>query len=369
VRGYRVASGTQDFSVAYEVNPAGFEWLNPSQLRNVRPGQPTQLRWIWPGPATAGRLEYRPVGRSAWRTIAAAADLSQHTYTWAAPDTTTLAQVRCVVGGQEYVSDTVILARPLALRIGYVCPDEALLTWATTPGATQYRVYRLGATAPAFFQATPDTLLRVLAAQNAGQYFAVAPVLGGRLAERSPTANLAESGVGCYISSFLPVPDVTDTVRLRLVLGSLYRLRSVQLQRLGSAGFETIQTLSPVASLSILFTDLNAQPGANQYRIMGQDVAGRTFYSTTETVQLVRRNELLVYPVPVVAGQDLLVAGVPGVAFSLALYDTLGRLLRTSTGTAAINLFSTEGLRPGVYLLRATPAAGGAPLTRRVVVQ
>ena len=369
VRGYRVASGSQDFSVAYEVNTTGFEWLNPSQLRNVRPGQATQLRWIWSGAATNGRLEYRPVGRKAWRTIAAAADLSQHTYTWAAPDTTTLAQLRCVVGGQEYVSDTVILARPLALRIGYVCPDEALLTWAITPGATQYRVYRLGATAPAFFQATPDTLLRVLATQNAGQYFAVAPVLGGRLAERSPTANLAESGVGCYISSFLPVPDVTDTVRLRLTLGSLYRLRSVQLQRLGPAGFETIQTLSPVTSLSILFTDLNAQPGANQYRIVGEDVAGRIFYSTTETVQLVRRNELLVYPVPVVAGQDLLVAGEPGVAFSLSLYDALGRLLRTSTGTAAINIFPTDGLRPGVYLLRATPATGGTPLTRRVVVE
>jgi hypothetical protein len=369
VRGYRVASGTQDFSVAYEVNTTGFEWLNPSQLRNVRPGQATQLRWIWPGAATNGRLEYRPVGRSAWRTIAAAADLSQHIYTWTAPDTTTLAQLRCVVGGQEYVSDTVVLARPLAVRIGYVCPDEALLTWATTPGATQYRVYKLGATYLEAFQATPDTLLRVLATQNAGQYFAVAPVLGGRLAERGPTANLAESGVGCYISSFLPVPDVTDTVRLRLTLGSLYRLRSVQLQRLGPAGFETIQTLSPVTSLSILFTDLNAQPGANQYRIVGQDVAGRTFYSTTETVQLVRRNELLVYPVPVVAGQDLLVAGEPGVAFNLALYDALGRLLRTSTGTAAINTFPTDGLRPGVYLLRATPATGGAPLTRRVVVE
>jgi len=86
-------------------------------------------------------------------------------------------------------------------------------------------------------------------------------------------------------------------------------------------------------------------------------------------VQLVRRNELLVYPVPVVAGQDLLVAGEPGVVFELALYDALGRRLRVSAGTAAINYFSTEGLRPGVYLLRATPATGGAPLTRRVVVE
>jgi hypothetical protein len=369
VRGYRVANGSQSFSVVYEVNTTGFEWLNPSQLRNVRPGQATQLRWIWPGPAATGQLAYRPVGRTAWRTIAAAADLSQPTYSWTAPDTTTLAQLRCVVGGQEYLSDTVVIARPPTLRIGYVCPDESLLTWAATPGAVQYRVYKLGATFLEPFQATPDTLLRVLATQNAGSYFAVAPVLGGRLAERGPTANLAEAGVGCYVSSFLAVPAVTDTVRLRLTLGTLYRLRAVQLQRLGPNGFETIQTINPVLSVSTLFTDLNAQPGANQYRIVGQDADGRTFYSTTETVQLVRRNELLVFPVPVAAGQDLQVAGAPNVAFSFSLYDALGRLLRTSEGTAAINYISTEGLRPGMYLLRATPATGGAPLTRRVVVE
>jgi hypothetical protein len=369
VRGYRVASGNQDFSVAYEVNATGFEWLNPSQLRNVRPGQATHLRWIWPGAATAGQLAYRPVGRAGWRTIAAAADLSQHTYSWTAPDTTTLAQLRCVVGGQEYVSDTVVIARPPSLRIGYVCADESLLTWPATPGATQYRVYKLGATALEAFQATSDTLLRVLTTQNAGQYFAVAPVLGGRLAERSATANLAEAGVGCYVSSFLPVPAITDTVRLRLTLGTLYRLHAVQLQRLGPNGFETIQTISPVSSRSILFTDLNARPGANQYRIAGQDADGRTFYSTTETVQLVRQGELLVYPVPVPAGQDLLVAGAPGVAFELALYDALGRLVRISEGAAAVNYFSTEGLRPGVYVLRATPATGGTAFTRRAVVE
>lgn len=370
VRGYRVASGSQDFSVAYEVNTAGFEWLSPSQLRNVRPSQATQLRWIWPGPATAtGQLAYRPVGRTSWRTIASAADLSQHVYSWTAPDTTTLAQLRCVVGGQEYVSDTLVIARPPSLRIGYVCADESLLTWPATPGATQYRVSKLGATALEAFQATPDTLLRVLSTQNAGQYFAVAPVLGGRLAERSATANLAEAGVGCYVSSFLPVPAITDTVRLRLTLGTLYRLRAVQLQRLGPNGFETIQTISPVTSLSILFIDLNARPGASQYRIAGQDADSRTFYSTTETVQLVRQGELLVYPVPVPAGQDLLVAGAPGVAFELALYDALGRRVRVGEGSAAVNYLSTEGLRPGVYVLRATPAAGGAGLTRRVVVE
>ena len=369
VRGYRVPSGPQAFSLAYEVAGPGLEWLTPSTVRNVRPAQTTLLRWQWAGPAALGRLEYRPVGRAAWRTVATQVDLAQRTYAWSAPDTTTLAQVRFVVGGQAYSSDTFALARPLPVRVGYVCPDETLLSWPAAPGATQYQVYRLGATAPEPFQLTADTTLLIAAARQAGQYFAVAPVLGGKTAERGATINLAEAGVGCYIQSFLAQLPVTDTVRLTLALGSLYRLRSVQLQRLEASGFVTIQTLNPVTQQRIVFTDLGAAPGLNQYRVLGQDDAGRTFYSATEAVQLVRRNELLVFPVPATSGQDLQVAGEPNVPLRLRLYDTLGRLLREATGEGSLNIFPTSGLRPGVYLLRATPTTGGGTtLTRRIIL-
>jgi hypothetical protein len=369
VRGYRAPSGPQGFSLAYEIAMPGLEWLTPSTVRNVRPAQTTLLRWTWAGPATLGRLEYRPAGQTAWRTVAAQVDLAQRTYAWSAPDTTTLAQLRYVVGSQTYTSDTFALARPLAVRVGYVCSDETLLSWPATPGGAQYQVYRLGTTAPEPFKLTADTMLLVATSQQAGHYFAVAPLLRGRAAERGPTINLAEAGVGCYIQSFLPQQPVADTARLVLSLGSLYGLRAVQLQRLGPDGFVTIQTISPVTQARTLFTDLGAAPGLNQYRILGQDAAGRTFYSATEAVQLVRRNELLVFPVPATSGQDLQVAGEPGVPLHLRLYDTLGRLLRETTAEGALNPFPTNGLRPGVYLLRATPATGGgATLTRRVVL-
>ena len=369
VRGYAVPSGPQAFSLAYEAVAPGFEWLVPSTIRNVRPAQPTLLRWNYAGPATTARLEYRPVGRAAWRTIAASLDPAQRTFAWAAPDTTTLAQVRCVLGSQSYVSDTFALARPQPVRVGYVCSDATLLSWPATPGATQYQVYRLGATRLEPFQLVADTLLALTPAQSAGLYFAVAPVLGGKLAERGPTNNIAEAGVRCYVRSFLPRFPIADSAQLLLTLGTLYELRSVQLQRLGSAGFQTIQTLSPVVQASIPFTDSGATLGLNQYRVVGQTTTGRSFISDTVTVQLVRRGELLVFPIPAVIGQELQVAGEPGVALQLELYDALGRLARTSLVEGALNSFATEGLRPGVYLLRATPTTGGGPArTRRVVL-
>jgi hypothetical protein len=368
VRGNQVPSGPQAFSVAYEVATSDFEWLTPTANRNVRPGQATQLRWSWAGPAQPARIEYRPLGRGGWRSVAAAVDLTQHTFTWTAPDTTTLAQLRCVVAGNAYVSDTLVLAHPLPLRVGYNCDAEALITWPATPGATQYQVYRLGATAPEPYRLIADTLLVLAPPLAAGPYYAVAPVLGGQLGERGPTSNLTEpGGVGCYIRSFVPQQPVADTARLVLALGSLYHLQAVQLQRLGPTGFHSIQTISPVTQLNMVLTDLTATPGLNQYRIQGQDIAGRIFYSNTEAVQLVRRNELLVFPVPVAAGEMLLVAGQPGQPLHMQLYDPLGRLVREATGTGALNELPTAGLLPGTYLLRAQPEAGPT-VVRRVVV-
>lgn len=369
VRGYQVPSGPQAFSVAYEVASPEFEWLAPAATRNVRPGQATQLRWNWAGSAQPARIEYRSLGRGGWRPVAPAIDLTQHTLTWTAPDTTTLAQLRCVVaGGKTYLSDTLVVARPLPLHVGYNCDTEALITWPATPGATQYQVYRLGATAPEPYRLVADTLLVLTPPLAAGPYYAVAPVLGGRLAERGATNNLAQvGGVGCYIQSFLPQQPVADTARLVLALGSLYRLQTIQLQRLEAAGFQTIQTLNPVARLRTVFTDLTAALGLNQYRIQGLDAAGRAFYSEIETVQLVRQGELLVFPVPVAAGAPLLVAGQPGQPLHMQLYDPLGRLVREATGIGALNELPTAGLLPGTYLLRAQPEAGPS-VVRRVVV-
>ena len=369
VRGYAVPSGSQAFSLAYEAVAPGFEWLVPSANRNVRPAQLAVLRWAYAGAASGARLDYRPVGQVAWRPIVASLDPALGTYTWAAPDTTTLAQVRCLVDSQEFVSDTFALARPLPVHVGYVCPDEALLTWPAAPGATQYQVYRLGATAPEPLQLVADTLLPLAPAASAGRYFAVAPMLGGRLAERGATSDLAQAGVSCYIRSFLPRFPVADTAQLVLALGTLYHLRAVQLQRRGPGGFQTIQTLNPAARLTTQFTDLAASPGLNQYRVLGQTTTGRTFTSDTVAVQLVRRGELLVFPVPVVVGQALQVAGEPGVPLQLDLYDALGRLVRSAPADGALNLFATSDLRPGLYVLRASPTAGGGPArTRRVVL-
>lgn len=366
VRGYAVAVGPQAFSVAYELS-SGFEWLTPNKLRNVRPGQPNRLRWHWAGPAATGLLQYRPVGSAAWRPVATV-PLAARTFAWAAPDTTTLAQLRMVVGATgTFVTDTLALARPLPLRIGYTCPDENLLYWPRVPGATQYQLYRLGATHLEPLVLTSDTVHILPGSARAMPHYAVAPVFRGQVAERGSTIDLTTAGFNCYLRSFVARQPVADTVQLLVELGSNFRLQQLNLQRLEQGSWRTVLTQSPVSQLRFTLADLTAAPGYNQYRLEMKDSQGRAFYSQTEAVLRVRPQEVLVYPVPVAAGTPLNVVGPAGAALQLRLYDNLGRLQQQSTFTGTVNSMPTSGLRPGTYLLH-IDLEGSPRVVRRIMI-
>ena len=367
VRGYAVTTGPQDFSVAYELS-SGFEWLMPNTLRNVRPGQATQLRWQWAGPAAAGQLEYRPVGGTAWRRMAAGVPLAARNAAWMAPDTTTLAQLQMVTDVGTFTSDTFALARPPLLSIGYTCPDEALLYWPRVPGATQYQLYRLGATHMEPLLRTADTAQVLAGNVRAVSQYAVAPVVLGRLTERSVSIDLATAGLNCYLRSFLAQQPVADTVELLVELGSTFRLQQLRLQRLEQSTWRTVLTQSPVQELRFTLTDADAEPGFNQYRLEMQDSQGRLFYSQTESVFRVRRQDVLVFPVPVAAGTPLSVVGPAGTTLQLRLYDNLGRLLQQNTLVGTVNQLPTKGLSPGTYLLHIQPE-GGSRVVRRIMIQ
>ncbi|WP_188556193.1 S8 family serine peptidase [Hymenobacter glacieicola] len=369
VRGFSVAQGPQAFSVAYEFE-SGLTWVHPTRARNLRAAESALLRWQWAGPATAARLEYRPVGQTAWTILAPSVNLAQQTFRWTAPEVTQPAQLRLLTGTGTVESDTFFVARPLALQVGYNCPDETLLTWARVPGATRYQVYQLGATHLQPFRLLADTALLLTAAEAATRHFAVAPVVQGRVGERGSTLDVTQAAYGCYVRSFLPRQLVTDTVRLDLTLGTTYRLQSVVLERrLADGSFQAVQTISPVRSTSLVLTDPSAVAGRAQYRVRLVLTTGRVLYSAVEEVFFVpSAADVLVYPVPVVAGEPLNLVGPRDQALHIRIFDLTGRLLleRTTDG-GAIQSQDTHTLKNGTYLLRIS-VTGGREVTRRIVV-
>ncbi|WP_354585502.1 S8 family peptidase [Hymenobacter sp. UYCo722] len=370
VRGFAVPQGPQAFSLAYEINAPGLTWTHPVRPDNLRPGTTATLRWQWSGPATAtARLDYRPLGRPGWRVLAPSVPLAANRTTWAVPDTTTLAQLRLSTGSTDFLGDTFTIVRAPALQVGYACAEETLLQWVRIPGVARYQVYQLGATVLEPLLQTADTVVVLGRAQLPTLYYAVAPIVGGRVGRPGTTINYTTQGTACYFRSFLPRQLVAEIVRFEVVLGTIYHLKSATLERQRPDGsFEAIRTISPVTSTTFAFDDQPPAAGRYLYRVRLDNVASQQFYSGTEEAYLLRAGLTQAYPNPVAAGQPLqLVANTTGTV-TAQLYDMLGRFQRATTVDGQINQLDTNGLRPGVYLLR-VQSEGQAAQVIRVVIQ
>ncbi|TGD81189.1 S8 family serine peptidase [Hymenobacter wooponensis] len=365
VRGYQIVQGPQAFSVAYEYGQ-GFTWTQPTAARNLPAGAPALLRWQWLGPATTAQLEYRAVGRSQWQVLSPAVSLGQQYFLWTTPDTTAPMQVRMRTGTAAYESDTFLVARPLALQVGYACPEETLLTWARVPGATQYQVYRLGATQLEPFRLVSDTVLFLTPAEAAQRYYSVAPIVRGKVGERGSTPDITQEAYGCYIRSFIPRQLVSDTVQFQLQLGTTYRLKTVQLERREPDGsFRVVQTIAP--ALSSILIDQAPVSGRAEYRVRVEAQTGRIYYSALEEAFFVRKTDVLVYPVPVAQGEPLTVVGPKGEPIRVRVYDMLGRFRGEASADGAINSIVLPMVGKGAFLLRIS--AGARPeQTRRILV-
>ena len=369
VRGYSIAAGPQSFSLAYEYSAAGLEWLRPLRNQALQPDGTSLLRWQWKGPAIPAELQYRTAGRTQWQPIATAVSLSQQVYAWTAPDTLALAQLRLVPTGSNtaYPSDTFAIAPPLRTEVGYTCTDETLLQWARVPGAAQYQVYRLGATQMEPYLRTADTTLLLDRAAMQNRYYAVAPVVQSHLLEPGNTINFLEQGTACYLRSFQVRQLVDDTLRFDVELGSVARLRSATLERLGGNGYEAVQTLTPVPQPVFAFADLPPASDRYLYRVRLETNSGQVVYSQPEEVYRVQPGRLLAFPNPVVPGETLRLIGSSGAVLAVQVYDAQGRLVQEFSGEGVVNNLSTAGLQKGLYLVR-VQAAGQAPQTVRVVV-
>jgi hypothetical protein len=278
-------------------------------------------------------------------------------------------QLRLVSGGSEFVSDTFTIARALALQVGYACPDEALLQWRRIPGVARYQVYQLGAAYLEPLLQTADTAVVFGRAQLPALYFAVAPIVGGRVGQPGATINYTTQGTACYFRSFLARQLVDATIRFDVVLGTVYGLKSATLERARPDGsFEAVQTISPVSSPTFTFTDQPPAAARYRYRVRLDNLAGQQFYSSIEEAFLLAAGRVQAYPNPIVAGQPLQLVSNAAGAVTARFYDSLGRFQREVTVEGQVNMLDINGLAPGLYLLR-VQAAGQSAQIIRVVVQ
>jgi hypothetical protein len=362
IQGHKVQAGAQAFSLVYTFS-GDFEWVYPAMGSALKAGTVSPIKWQ--GKPAEGHLEYSIAGSGKWNRVSESN--TNGLLNWQVPDTTARMLLRLSTSAQIFVSDTFFVYQPINMQVGFTCDEQAMFYWPAQKGVQKYQVYRLEESYMEPLLLTRDTLAIVPFSKDQPQYYAIAPVIENHAYGKGPAASDRGLDTDCYFVSFVPRSLVADTVELRVQLASLYQLEAAHLERLDNGIFRTLQSINPLTDLTFSFTDTEALPGRNEYRVRLSTATGATYYSSTEAVFYTGQSTVMLFPNPVARGEELQVIAGKDDALNFSVYDITGRLLFTSESLGMIKTLPTQGLLKGAYVLK-IHTVQGKQYTRRFLV-
>lgn len=187
VSGYNVPSGPQSYFLVYEFVNESLEIAYPLENEKFIPGEIYRLRWDSYGITGNFDIEYALDNTNNWITIATNIDAEKRVWQWIVPMSLNqgIKNIRFRVKQGGLVSTSGINqvgAIPEYFNINKACSSTVTLSWAPVPGATGYRVYRLGQKImePVTSNITFNGTSAVLTGQSTSEkeYYAIAALTG-----------------------------------------------------------------------------------------------------------------------------------------------------------------------------------------------
>lgn len=322
----RIKNNDQTFFITYQTRLAGqFEWIAPTALRPLIPGEDAYLRWQHTFSNVNGILSISYDKGQTWQQLSTAVDLSQGYYKWQVPDAFTQARIKMQIGSNTFISADFVISAPRTLQVGFNCADGLLLHWNPQPNATGYRIYTITNNHLQQLSSATDTSIIIPPQLQTSKYYAVSAAGNGFEGIKSYTIDATAQGVGCYVKTLLATPLNKTQIILNLTIASTQGLASVTWQRLtGKTGYITIgkTNISPGA-YSYNFVDGNPQAGLNYYRAILNKTDNSTIITDTASAVLLQTDQFTIYPNPVSSQLNILAGDSKPYTFTL--YDMAGK--------------------------------------------
>ncbi|TAL48926.1 MAG: T9SS type A sorting domain-containing protein, partial [Chitinophagaceae bacterium] len=368
VNGFNVSAGSQSFYIAYQFDSTDiFEWHFPTGSDFIFSSSSNTLRWKSSFPVSAGILEWSTDNGNNWQLIDNNVNLTNNYYRWNVPSAIATALLRMTIGANQFVSDAFTISTRTITGVGFNCPDSFLFYWNKIPGVNNYRVYRLGNRYLESMYVTADSIAVLAKSSNPSFHYAVAPLIGNMEGVRSYTFNYATQGVECYFRSFL-ASLVNNTARLDLLLGTLYNVNRIVLEKFDGNNYLTLQQLISPASLMFNFSDNLLKKGLNVYRIKLELAGGRVIYSQPETIYYFAGSEFIIYPNPVRQNQSLNILANISDNATLQVLNIYGQKIYELVIDDITEVVPTGRLSKGLYFFRII-REGEKDFIQKVIVQ
>ncbi|QXV65476.1 S8 family peptidase [Mucilaginibacter sp. 21P] len=346
----RIKAGDQKFFISFQSKLSGqFEWISPTALRPLIPGEDAYLRWQNTYANANGTLSISYDKGQTWQQLSAAVDLSQRYFKWQVPDAFTQARIKMQIGNSVFTSTDFVISAPRTVQVGFNCTTGLLLHWNPQPNATGYNIYTINNNRLVQLKSVTDTSSIILPQQQTSRYYAVSAVGSGFEGIKSYTIDATAQGVGCYVRTLIATPANKTQITIDLSIGSTQGLASITWQRLtGKDSYTTIgKTSVKPAAFNYNFIDNNPQAGLNYYRAVLTKTDNSVIYSDLASATLLQVNQFIMYPNPVSTQLNIIAGDTQ--PYTLTLYDMAGR----KAFNANFNNFQNQitlTVLPGVYV-------------------
>ncbi len=354
-----LVDGPQPFFIAYQLEEKeNFEWTAPTRSDNVpQDGESlTAFRWATSFEGLTGELEYSLDEGNSWQLIKDQVDLSVGYLFWEAPAIWSTAIARMTIGGQVFPTDTFSISRPLLLKVGFNCKDSVYFSWPAVSEIEAYTFYSMGEKYLKPIIETKDTFLVIQKSSYSEKHFAVAPQFKTQQnAIKSLTLNYENQAIACYLLSFLASVIPEEGVNLALELGTTYEVEELSFEKWSNGIFQTIES-NIIFQKRYEYLDPNPSEGLNIYRAKILLSNGKTIFSPADTVYFLQERAFLVFPNPLLAGEELNIYTQPfeGESLQFQVFTTNGQLVYTSILETEFSPIFLPPLSKGLYFYTIT---------------
>lgn len=367
VNGFNVTSASQKFYIAYQADSSGFSWSKFSSADFAQSNNEELIKWKTDIAGT-GTIEYALSPFDSWKAIQQNVDFSIKYLYWHTPDTTAKAMLRVKARNSFYYSDTFLITTLATPTTGFFCGDSLFIYWAKLKGINKYQVYQLGKKYMEPLITTNDTTLTINAINLHSHYLAVAPVLpDGTISIKSFGFDYTAQNAGCYVSSFYA--DTHDnTATLSLLLGTLYKIDSVYIQKYTAAGFEDIGKIALVNTLSYQYAYHPLSKGITVFRAKIILSDGKIIYSDKIQVYYNLPGQYLVFPIPAKRNQKIEIFTPTPQEEELMVFDAAGRTVLKKQIQSVHEFISTASFSPGIYIYHIYKKDGSISIGKMIIL-
>ena len=354
VYGNHVTQRAQQFHFSYQSTIAHtFEWNFPTKDDQLFAADINYLRYknTFNDP---GSLSVSFDDGTTWSLITPSIQGNSSFYKWQTPDIFTKALLKMTINGQDFISQSFSISRPVNFNVGYNCENELLLYWPKQTESTGYTIYNVKNNILQALTSTTDTLIQIPKSITESNYFAIkANGVADLTGLKGFTLDAQQQGVACYVKSLLAnvgSNGITVTLKLGSTMGLSGTIRCEKL--IGPDIYATIGSAVVTNSLGYTFVDVEPRQGVQYYRAILTTTQGDSIISAITSAIYLDKQQFVLFPNPV-SEQFSVLSGTVA-EYTLSIYDMAGKQISTQALNSLRHDLSATQLSSGTYICKIT---------------